>query len=89
MNLFKYTLFFLISLNSSFSNSIQEQYKIISTNEKKYVPNFLIEKNLDVDDINILLKGLKLVSDFLDKTILRPNNINYPNSRILFINSLK
>ena len=26
---------------------------------------------------------------FLDKTILKPNNLNYPNSRLLFINSLK
>ena len=58
-------------------------------NEKKYVPNFLIEKNLAVSDINILLSGLKLVGDFLDKTILKPNNINHPNSRIIFINSLK
>ena len=24
-----------------------------------------------------------------DKTILKPNNLNYPNSRLLFINSLK
>ena len=60
-----------------------------SQNEKKYVPNFLIEKNLVVSDINILLSGLKLVGDFLDKTILKPNNINHPNSRIIFINSLK
>ena len=58
-------------------------------NEKRYVPNFLIEKNLAVSDINILLSGLKLVGDFLDKTILKPNNINHPNSRIIFINSLK
>ena len=60
-----------------------------SQNEKKYVPNFLIEKNLVVSDINVLLSGLKLVGDFLDKTILKPNNINHPNSRIIFINSLK
>ena len=60
-----------------------------SQNEKKYVPNFLIEKSLVVSDINILLSGLKLVGDFLDKTILKPNNINHPNSRIIFINSLK
>jgi len=64
-------------------------YYAISSNEKKFVPNFLIEKNLEVDDIDTLLKGLKLVSDFLDKTILRPNNIQYPNTRMLFINTLK
>jgi DNA repair protein RecO (recombination protein O) len=64
-------------------------YYAISSNEKKFVPNFLIEKNLEVNDIDTLLKGLKLVSDFLDKTILRPNNIQYPNTRMLFINTLK
>ena len=45
--------------------------------------------NRIVNDIKILLSGLKLVSEYLDKTILKPNNLNYPNSRLLFINSLK
>ena len=64
-------------------------YYASSLTEKKYVPNFLIEKDLEVKDIKILLNGLKLVGDFLDKTILKPNNLNYPNSRLLFINSFK
>ena len=64
-------------------------YYASSSNEKKYVPNFLIEKELEVDDVKTLLTGLKLVGDYLDKTILKPNNLNYPNSRLLFINSLK
>ena len=64
-------------------------YYANSSNEKKYVPNFLIEKELEVDDLKTLLTGLKLVGDYLDKTILKPNNLNYPNSRLLFINSLK
>ncbi len=64
-------------------------YYVSSSNEKKYVPNFLIEKDLEVNDLNILLDGFKLVGDYLDKTILRPNNLNYPNSRLLFLNSLK
>ena len=64
-------------------------YYASSSNEKKFVPNFLIEKDLEVNDIKILLNGLKLVGDYLDKTILKPNNLNYPNSRSLFINSLK
>ena len=64
-------------------------YYASSSNEKKYVPNFLIEKELEVDDVKTLLTGLKLVGDYLDKTILKPNNLNYPNSRVLFINSLK
>ena len=64
-------------------------YYASSSNEKKLVPNFLIEKDLEVNDIKTLLNGLKLVGDYLDKTILKPNNLNYPNSRLLFINSLK
>ena len=64
-------------------------YYASSSNEKKYVPNFLIEKELEVNDLKTLLTGLKLVGDYLDKTILKPNNLNYPNSRLLFINSLK
>src|SRR6056300_1368402 len=59
------------------------------TIEKKYVPNFLIDKDIEVSDLKTLLNGLKLVGDYLDKTILKPNNLNYPNSRLLFINSLK
>ena len=64
-------------------------YYASSNSEKKIVPNFLIEKNLEVEDVKTLLNGLKLVGDYLDKTILKPNNLNYPNSRLLFINSLK
>ena len=64
-------------------------YYASSLNEKKYVPNFLIEKELEVDDVKTLLTGLKLVGDYLDKTILKPNNLNHPSSRLLFINSLK
>ena len=64
-------------------------YYAISSTEKKYVPNFLIEKDVEVSDLKTLLNGLKLVGDYLDKTILKPNNLNYPNSRLLFINSLK
>ena len=64
-------------------------YYASSSTEKKYVPNFLIEKNLEVHDNTTLLSGLKLVGEYLDKTILKPNNLNYPNNRLLFINCLK
>jgi len=72
-------------------NTIENKtvYYAISSTEKKYVPNFLIEKDIEVRDLKTLLSGLKLVGDYLDKTILKPNNLNYPNSRLLFINSLK
>ena len=64
-------------------------YVVKSNSEKKIVPNFLVDKKIIVSDLKTLLKGLKLVSDFLEKTILKPNNLNYPISRTQFINSLK
>ena len=67
----------------------ETQYFAISSSETKRVPNFLIEKDIEVNDLKTLLNGLKLVGDYLDKTILKPNNLNHPNSRLLFINSLK
>ena len=59
-----------------------------SSTEKKIVPNFLIEKNDKPENIKDLLNGLKLIGDFMEKTILKPNNVNYPISRNQFINSL-
>ena len=64
-------------------------YYVKSSTEKKSIPNFLVdENNIDVNLKN-LLKGLKLVSDFLEKSILKPNNLNLPTSRSHFINLLK
>ena len=65
------------------------QYITKSLNFKRIVPNFLIDKNQKSEKINILLDGLKLISDYLDKTILKPNNINHPINRLHFINTLK
>ena len=60
-----------------------------SLNEKKIIPNFLIDKNESNVDVKTLLSGLKLVSDYLEKSILKPNNLNHPLSRLQFINTLK
>jgi len=57
--------------------------------KKKIVPNFLIDNDENSNNSKDLLNGLKLVGDFMDKTILKPNNVNYPLSRNQFINSLK
>ena len=64
-------------------------YVVKTKMEKKIIPSFLVDKKIIVDDIDMLLKGLKIVNDFLEKTILKPNNLNYPISRTHFINSLK
>jgi DNA repair protein RecO (recombination protein O) len=67
----------------------KKKYFVQNNFEKKIVPNFLVEvDNEKIDKINII-KGLKLVGDYLDKNILKPNNINYPSSRLDFINILK
>ena len=70
---------------------VGDELKYISKSsiEKKIVPNFLVDRNDNIEDLSVLLSGLKLVGDYLDKTILKPNNLNYPNSRLLFINSFK
>ena len=67
----------------------QIQYFSKSSSEKKIIPNFLIDKTQPLNDLKTLLNGLKLVSDYLEKTILKPNNLNQPISRLQFINSLK
>ena len=64
-------------------------YVAESSSEKKIVPSFLIDKQENVTDMKTLLNGLKIIGDFLDKTILRPNNISSPISRYHFISSLK
>ena len=64
-------------------------YFVKSPTEKKIIPNFLIDKNYENVDLKNLLKGLKLVTDYLEKTILKPNNLNLPNSRTHFVSLLK
>ena len=83
---------FDLELNSLVTKELTDNktiYVVKANNEKKIVPNFLIDKNFQEDDLNTLLKGLKLVSDFLEKNILQPNNLTYPISRTHFINSIK
>jgi DNA repair protein RecO (recombination protein O) len=67
----------------------QISYYVKSKVGKKIIPNFLIDLNDKQLNNSSLLSGLKLVGDFMEKTILKPNDINYPNTRVLFINSLK
>ena len=86
----------LIAYDLELKNIVSEEiiddkklYFVSNNSEKKYIPNFLVEKNNEVDDFNQIFNGLKLISDYLDKSILRPNNISHPKSRIEFLNSIK
>jgi|TARA_B110001452_G_scaffold116163_1_gene96326 DNA repair protein RecO (recombination protein O) len=64
-------------------------YFVKTSTEKKIIPNFLIDRNFKDVDLKNLLKGLKLVTDYLEKSILKPNNLNLPSSRTHFVNLLK
>ena len=63
-------------------------YKLKSQSEDRTIPNFLIENDFSANDDD-LIQGIKLVSDFLEKSILRPNNLNQPLSRSQFLSNLK
>ena len=63
-------------------------YQLNSQSENRNIPNFLIENNFSANDED-LNQGLKLVGDFLEKSILKPNNLNQPISRLQFLSSLK
>ena len=65
------------------------KYFVKSTKENKIVPKFLIDKNQDFLNEEILIDGLRLVGDYLEKSILKPNNINYPLNRLRFLNTFK
>ena len=89
-------LFKILGYDLEFGNLVDkkligDQYQYISksTIEKRIIPNFLIENNKEMEDLKTLLNGLKLVGDYLDKTILKPNNLSQPVSRLQFVNALK
>ena len=65
------------------------EYFVENSNTKKFVPAFLIETNNKNIEISELLNGFKLVTNYLEKNILIPNNINQPIQRTDFINLLK
>ena len=67
----------------------KKKYFVSSNLEKKYVPNFLIDNDKKEIDKKNLSNGLKLVGDFLEKNVLKPNNITYPVARFEFVNLFK
>ena len=75
-------------VNEEFDNG-KKLYFVIKNNEKKYVPTFLVEMNDKESDIKQIFNGFRLVTDYLDKSIFRPNNIPQPKSRIEFLNLIK
>tara|TARA_B100001123_G_C15253043_1_gene1003519 strand:- start:126 stop:809 length:684 start_codon:yes stop_codon:yes gene_type:complete len=89
LELVGYNIDFKKFIKSEVINSNKKYYLEVNKN-KKYVPNFLIEKcdkgNVDKESF---VKSLSIIGDYMYKNILQPNNIVYPNSRLEFINLFK
>ncbi len=69
--------------------NINGQIKYIVDSSQKIIPNFLIDKKISPENLKDIYSGFLIVGDFLDKTIIKPNNKNYPSSRNDFVNLLK
>ena len=61
--------------------NINGDEKFIVESTKKIIPNFIINNN-NTNNNNEIVSGFKIVGEFLDKSILKPNNISFPLSRI-------
>jgi len=75
--------------NYAKSVNIEGDEKFIVETNQKIIPNFLINKNTNPKNHDEILNGFSIVGDFLDKTILKPNNLNYPLYRLEFVNLIK
>ena len=56
--------------------------KFIVESTKKTIPNFLVNNDTNIKNENDIFNAFKIVGEFLDKSILKPNNISFPTSRI-------
>ena len=71
------------------NKNINGQTKYVVDSSQKIIPNFLIDKKIIPENIKEIYSGYSIVGDFLDKTIIKPNNKSFPSSRNDFINLLK
>ena len=72
---------------NDYVNNLQSKDKqsyVFTFDGSKKIPTFLLKKDDSKIDNNELKDGLKIVGDFLNKSVLIPSNINYPPSRTEF-----
>ena len=84
LNFYK-TIGYDIDFKNYVTNTIvdgDEKYIVEST--KKTIPNFLVNNDINTKNENDIFNAFKIVGEFLDKSILKPNNISFPSSRIEF-----
>ncbi len=61
---------------------------VVKSDDNRIIPAFLVNNELNPKSKDELIIGLKLIGDFLDKSIFKPNNISFPLTRLNFINLL-
>ena len=90
------TLLKYIGYDLNLKNIVQKEfvnnktvYYVKSSIQKKIVPNFLVNQEVDTVDLIDILKGITLVSNYMEKNIFLPNNIKIPTQRSEFINLLQ
>ena len=71
------------------NKNINGTSKYVVDSSQKIIPNFLIDKKIIPENIKEINSGYSIVGDFLDKTIIKPNNKSFPSSRNDFTNLLK
>ena len=89
LNIFKNLGYHLDFKNYAVNTNVNgvEQY-VVKTDSSRVIPNFLVDNNLSPKNKDEIIISLRLIGDFLEKTILKPNNINIPLSRKNFLNLL-
>ena len=90
------TLLKYIGYDLNLKNIVQKEfvnnktvYYVKSSTQKKIVPNFLVNQEVDTVDPIDILKGITLVSNYMEKNIFLPNNMKIPTQRSEFINLLQ
>ena len=53
------------------------------------MPSFFIDKKIKNLEKSEHIKGYNLITNYLEKNVLNPNNLSHPNSRLDFINLLR
>ena len=66
----------------------KEVFYVKSSKQKKTVPNFLVNENIEKVEYFEILRGFTIVSSYMEKNIFTPNNLKVPIQRVEFENLL-
>ena len=66
----------------------KEVFYVKSSKQKKTVPNFLVNENIEKVEYFEILRGFTILSSYMEKNIFTPNNLKIPIQRMEFENLL-